>query len=594
MLRPDRGLLQVIAILAVCGAMMADPIPTAEAGTVTITAAVLDVQHRVGSSGPWIRSRVGVTLPAGSRVRTGPRARCEVTFPGGTRVRMGPRSDLVITDPATRRARVVAGEVFASVVAGTGGAQIQGATATAAVRGTELTLKVVDDGTLPDPESPEAEEWYSFDSELPYGHHSLARMPTGPGIAASQQAPSGGSILVQAWFGNVDISGPFGAFTLGPNMGGTFGPAAGPTGFSFHDSFPNSFGTGMSHPFYHGFSSGAGIGTKPGGIGGRDFRIDQSGARQQITYFMDEMERGAVDVVVQSESAVEGTAGLTSSAALTGAAWGLAAMRQESTQELLGRRFFGPQYQVDLLGVVHDDGALAGGWLRSTAIYEDFYGELGVQALTDFDGDDDLRISDLFVLYRGGDTDLTVGRQRWLKGPVNNTALGSLFGVTHFDGITVHGTGGTINTFFAWLDDFDAWGRPRISRSGWLGRASMEIDGGLMGANLLLARDNIGWSIDGAFPISPREIDMYFELGRDHDDRALSTMGLYFPGLYRSSEVDLYVERANRDGYDPLWSAAAYWEASERWTGLAGLRHAQDDGTDFMLGVAKRIGSLEP
>lgn len=580
-----------IAITAVLLVIFAVP---AEGQVVRITATVLDVQHRVGPSGAWATSTVGVSLPAGSRVRTGKRARCEVTFPDGTKVRMGPRSDLVITDPATKRAKVVAGEVFAQVVAGTGGAQIQGATVTAAVRGTDLTFRVEDDGTMPDPDSPQVEEWVATDPELPFGHHTLAALPTGLLSGVPQQFPWGGNIWVQAWFGPVDVTGPFGTIPLGPGMGGLFGPAGGPAGFNTFNAFPHSFGTGSFQPFYSGWSSGSGVGVTPGSIGGQGFQNDQSGSRQQTGSFFDGPPRGAVDVVVQSKAAPAGASGSAHAQGLAAAAFGLAATGQIHEQELLGRHFFGPQYQVDLIALAHDGGSLGGGWLRASAVYENFYGEIGLQALTDFDGDDDLRISDLFLVNRHGDTDIIAGRQRWLHGPVNNSGLGSLFGVTHFDGISIDDTGEKLNTTLAWVDEFEAWGNPKVRRSGWLGRVSGEVRGGLLGANLLYSNDNLGWSVDASIPIFPRNIDLYVEVGRDHERRELSTVGLYSPALYRSSNIDLFVEYAHRDDYGAVWSAAAYWEATEGWTGLAGVRVPQGDNPELMLGVANRFGSLSP
>ncbi|MGM0493959.1 MAG: FecR domain-containing protein [Armatimonadota bacterium] len=575
----------VAALTLACGT------PAAEAQSAHITATVLDVQHRVGSSGAWAASTVGVGLPAGSRVRTGKRGRCEVTFPGGTKVRMGPRSDLVITDPAGRRAKVVAGEVFAHVVAGTGGAQIQGATVTAAVRGTDMTMQVRDDGTLPDPDSPEAEEWYLADAGDPGEDVALAGLPTSLLSGVPGQVTPGGNVTVQVWFGRVLVTGPFGSYTLDSGMAGNFGPGAGPTGFNTFNAFPRSFPTGSFQPFFGGWSTGSNVQVTPGSPINSVLRSNQPSSRQQTGSFVDGLPQGSLDIVVQSRATGSGAATAASSPNLAAAALGIAASGQIREQELLGRHFFGPRYQVDLVGLAYDGGALGSGWLRASGIYEDFYGEIGLQALSNFDGDDDLRISELFVVNRRGDTDITLGRQRYLHGPVNNSGLGSLFGVTHFDGIAVDDAGGRLNTTLAWIDEFEAWGTPKVTRSGWLGRASDELSGGVLGASLLLSDDDLGWSVDASMPVFPGAIDMYFELGRDSSDRELSTVGLYSPVLYRSSNVDLFIEYAHRDGYDPMWSGVAYWEAAETWTGLGAVRFSPDS-EDVMVGFAKRFGSL--
>ena len=113
----------------------------ASAANAKISAIVLEVSHRVGADGAFVKSTLGAQLPAGSRVRTGPRGKAEVKFADGSSVRMGPRSDMVVTDPTTKKVKVMAGQVFANIISGTGGAQIQGATATAAVRGTQVLVR---------------------------------------------------------------------------------------------------------------------------------------------------------------------------------------------------------------------------------------------------------------------------------------------------------------------------------------------------------------------------------------------------------------------------------------------------------------------
>jgi hypothetical protein len=123
----------------------------ASAANAKISAIVLEVSHRVGADGAFVKSTLGAQLPAGSRVRTGPRGKAEVKFADGSSVRMGPRSDMVVTDPTTKKVKVMAGQVFANIISGTGGAQIQGATATAAVRGTQVLVEVT--------EPVQSEEW---------------------------------------------------------------------------------------------------------------------------------------------------------------------------------------------------------------------------------------------------------------------------------------------------------------------------------------------------------------------------------------------------------------------------------------------------
>jgi hypothetical protein len=274
-------------------------------------------------------------------------------------------------------------------------------------------------------------------------------------------------------------------------------------------------------------------------------------------------------------------------------ALGMAAAGQVDAEGVLGEKFFGPRYEIDLLALANDGGSIAGGWLRSSAIYENYYGEIGIEALTDFDDREEMRISDLFVLNRQKHADITLGRQRYLKGPVNNSGLGSLFSELYFDGLTVDARTSEANVTVAWIDQYRRWGSPPVERSGALGRFETGCDGGLFALNLLNDQEGWGWSVDGAVPLVPGEIDSYLEVGQDTLDRTIVTGGIYFPGIYRSSDVDLFLEFADRENYQSMLSAFAYWEVDEGWTGIGNVRFLQEnDDVELTVGVARRIGSL--
>ena len=52
---------------------------------------------------------------------------------------------------------------------------------------------------------------------------------------------------------------------------------------------------------------------------------------------------------------------------------------------------------------------MAGGWLRSSAIYDSFYGEIGLETLGTLDGDGwGTRVSELFLADRIGATSASV------------------------------------------------------------------------------------------------------------------------------------------------------------------------------------------
>ena len=130
--------------LAIAAALMLAAQGPVQAQTARISAVVADVQHRVGPEGPSVKSRVGVQLPASSRVRTGPQSRCQITFPNGSIIRMGERTDLVIQKGTS--VHLSGGQLYARIISGSA-ATVTGEQATAAVKGTTLQLEVAEDGT---------------------------------------------------------------------------------------------------------------------------------------------------------------------------------------------------------------------------------------------------------------------------------------------------------------------------------------------------------------------------------------------------------------------------------------------------------------
>lgn len=128
---------------------------------------------------------------------------------------------------------------------------------------------------------------------------------------------------------------------------------------------------------------------------------------------------------------------------------------------------------------------------------------------------------------------------------------------------------------------------------GWLGRVSVPVAGGALGLNALEQRhQSWGLSADLALPVTPMQLDAYAEVGVDPRGRHLETYGLYFPRLYQSAGVDLWVELARRQHFPAVWSALAYVEGKGDWTGLVGARKAQGEDTEFMVGAVGRFGRL--
>ncbi len=528
----------------------------AEAAVAKISGVVLQVTHRAGAAGQWRKSTVGAQLPAGSRVRTGKRSACEIKFPDGSRVRMGPRSDLVINDPSSRRVQVVAGQVFANIVRGTGGAQIQGATATCAVKGTSVLF-------------------------------------TGPTMAGDY--PARDYEMAAAWQGEADFSTAEGSETLGDGQQSTARAGRRPSSAGWAP--PWAYANGTLYPWWWQLQPEVGVAATPGSPVGAGFKEAQVTTRSVGSTFLGgPPTTGDVDVVVQSLGAAPalGAVSLSQVGGWSAAAVSaLSALAQSDSRELLGKHFFVSPGELDLAGILYNGGGVASAWGRGSAAWGNLYGEIGLQVLTSFEGSADGRVSDAFLVHRSGGTDVVVGRQRYIEGPVNNSALGSLFESLHFDGAAVKHTWPRARATVAWINDYDS-GLPDPGRTGgWLGRLSTPVLGGTVGVNALNWRhEGWGWSADLSLPIYPSYLDAYGEWGQDPMGRTLSTYGVYFPRLYQSAGVDLFVECARREGYLRQVSALAYIEGKGDWSAVVGARKFEHNNWEYAVGGVVRLGTL--
>ena len=518
-----------------------------------ITAVTLSVYHQT-PDGKVQWSRAGNLLPPGSRVCTLKRSACEIKFPDGSAIKMGPRSDLLIND-VTRKNVQFTGEVFLYIVSGTG-AQIQGARSSATIKGT----------------------WVLFRSPGGGAQDSLA-----------------------VWNGLAELRNAFGSTSVGDGQV-SYATADGVPGGA-GAGFAYAFGTGSLMPFFQQVMAGTDVLTTPGSLAGTIFKNENTTQRDE-TVALEAPTVGRLIVTVQSQitPASVGAPGLALASASSGGGFGfpglgLAALGQAldagREREILGKRFVSMRSKLDLVLASTTGQRLGSGRLRSSAIYGHYYAEGGLEASNSFGGQWDTRVSDLFVTDRLGDTDVTAGRQRYLEGPVNNGALGTLFGATHFDGVSMKHKAPHYTFVGSWLRNFDTFSSATARTHGWLGRLSTPVAGGQVAFNALQQNgDGWGFSGDLSLPVIPRRLDLYAELGCDPQGRHLETFGAYFPQLYQSANVDLFVESAKRGGMPRVLSATAYLEAGHGWTGLAGARKQQGGDYEFTIGVIKSFGSL--
>ena len=548
----------LVLVAAVLGSGIA-----AAQGNVQIVGVLLSVKHRVGPNGNFVASKVGATLPAGSRVQTGARSKCALKFPNGGVIRMGERSDLVIQSPAGTSVKLSAGQLWAKVIAGTT-ARVEGSYGVAVVKGTEWTFDGVAitcfDGTV-------SYETAAGATDVPAGYEGRANAD---GTVTRSPAPGreyAGGDLIQ-WFG--------------------------------------------------GMVEGSSVGATPGSSAG--------GQRKQSTIAVDSAidaavtpEAGALHVIVEGVSATadaRSRAGLVGDPLRADAAWGLfpgldpntlaplalshptgaggallsAAVGQ--TPELPDRQyFFGPYTTADAFGYVTDGGGTLGLRVRPHAIWGPVYLEVGATTRLSKWYGDGTDITEAFAAYRQDRGEATLGRQRFLEGPVNNSRLGSLLTFDTGDALRVQTQLGKLGVDAAYVRTMAPTIGPKAR--GWYGRLEYPVLNGSAGLNIVTnhaAGDDAGFSLDVAMPAIDGELDLYGEYGVDPFDRELYTVGAYFPGLYQREDIDLFVEYAGREELPSLATLRLYKHVGEDLTGVLSLDKASGDSLHVGVGAIWRFG----
>ena len=544
------GLTGAIAIL-MSGA--AASVEAAE--TVKITAIVLSVQHRSGPSGDWATSKVGSQLPAGSRVRTGKRSKCEIKFPDGSIIRMGPRSDMVIQAVKGRDLQLEYGSLWAKFVTGSG-ARIKGGSAVAAIKGTTLSFR-----SNPNPDGTSTDDCTVYETKE--------------------------GVQFETERGTIPLWGGFGsAFSaVRPKV-----PVATPQP-------PAQFAGGRYSPDWTGYESGANMRTTPGADAGLVNKQEQYASKRAVTltlpgtYGEEEGPReGDLEVVVSQvprRSSRSGSGALFAMAQapeVASAIFETTIAQTTMPQDVFGKRFFGPYLHTDVFGIWGETESLAGLRIRPTAVVGDWYLELGGTSWGDLDGNWHTFMTEAFAATRSKGRELTIGRQHYLEGPVNNSDLGTIIGFDPIDAVRWR-----VPVCENWTMDVgyvqDYLPFSNQDLSGYFARAQTNVSGGMVGVNWV--RENtIGsaYSFDVSFPLVKDVIDVYGEFGTDTAGRHVETVGFYLAHLYQHHDIDLFMERAQRSGEPTLTSVVAYKQLSDEFLGLVLVQKSSGDSARFSIG----------
>lgn len=549
--------LAVALLLGAAGAVAAQ-------GQVKIVGIVLSVKHRAGPTGNFVVSKVGDLVAGGGRVQTGARSKCALKFPNGGIIRMGERSDLVIQSPGSTSMKLSSGQLWAKVVAGTT-AQVEGSYGVAVVKGTEWTFDGVAitcyDGAV-------SYQTAAGATDVPAGYEGTA---DAQGNVERKPAPGRaypGGDLIQ-WFGGMLDGGSFLA-----TPGGSPGGVRKETDVAIDRQID------------------AAVTPKAGNLNVivQGLNVDTAAARERVAAMADPSQPDAAwgffpgldpnTLAPLSISRPTAAVGALSSAPF-GQAPGLPDKRT----------FFGPYTPVDAFGYISDTGGTAGLRVRPHAVWGPVYMEVGATTRVSKWYGDGTDLTEAFATYRDDWGEATLGRQRFLEGPVNNSRLGSLLSYDTGDALRVKTHFGRLGVDAAYVHKMAPILGP--TARGWYGRLEYPVLDGTAGVNLATndnAEGDLGYSLDLGLPVFKGELDLYGEFGVDSFDRTLYTVGAYFPSLYQSQDTDLFIEYAKREQLPSLGTLRLYKHFDEDVTAVLSLDQASGDSLHVGAGVIWGFG----
>ena len=160
---------------------------------------------------------------------------------------------------------------------------------------------------------------------------------------------------------------------------------------------------------------------------------------------------------------------------------------------------------------------------------------------------------------------LFAGRKRFYHGPVFlNQGLTQLIG-DRYSGAGARVTRREFEFEAAYIYDTNPEGEG--AQEGGLGSFFLKGGGGVVGLHILEAtgvNDGHGRTVSFSYPLAPHQVDFYGEVGRGVDRANLQTYGLYFPGLFQRSDIDLFIEYGRHEDLTNVVSVMASKDIVER------------------------------
>ena len=574
----------------------------ANASHAQTAATVREVQRVVkaarSGSADLFDARIGTTLSAGDRVRTGGRSGAGLRFTDQSVIRLGELTEVVVTSPNQRNAQVVRGKVFADFKApGT----ITGGYAVAAVRGTHVTY---------------AEDTNAKVAKVRCYKGKVYVGAAGNPIAGGSSDNVTLSTLIDAKLanGSVDWKGATVRFTAGPYAGQqrditafdsatgslTFGPdlplrpVGGPHEFvlvrdknrrvvELKDGYgttvpeggdpqepyrvPNEeFADLERNPFFNQLADGRRIRVYNGTTEHHDTQEQNATEEEAVTQVTVEakQKRKRIDCSIFGDhggcyhgSARSRLAGAFQRDVRLAAAQGAEAGASPLTPEQRslpamvrgaeGGNEFG-RWRFEPFAFASNQSEALGSRIRYQAVHGDVYAELGYRYML-LDGNSQHDISEGFVHVKTHSGDVIAGRQHLFLQVANNTRVGTLLGLDSTDAVILKPkVGKGLELYGGYV--FDTRALNRGGQAGGLIRSKLGLFKGNAGFSAFAPQDggkNIGWSVDASQPLIENLLDVYGEFGTSTNDRRLYTAGFYLPGIYQRFKVDVFLEYAARE-----------------------------------------------
>ncbi len=556
----------------------------------TLTSKVLKVTDAKVGTSDYVEATVGKRYAIGDKIRTGLRAKAEITLDDQSVVRLGQASDITINPnreidlPKGRikfdfknPARIRAGSTVADVRGSFGGFMNEGGVVRGTLIGGQMVVTRPGGGTFT------LVPGQSVTINTVNGQTRIETIP---------------SEFTDSSSGEIDPNDPLGDQAFGD--GEVNNTAGGPSGEDMRNDSTRQLqddgavqNNGLLDEAVNaatGVSSAARItGQFDGpGTGGVNVGLSQRALRNFVA------------------NATGGSIGGTTSSGggtvlLPGSAGG-------SPQ----RGYFAPRSDGNVFMYWGQNGAgSAAVRLRTYGAYGQLYYELAaVPTLTFHRAVSRNNVTDGYVIYRDKHLgDFTIGRQRFLKGPVQNTIFGTLLrqgGRDIQDAITwsiKHPKDASVQTDISYIIDAFPSGvatSQKGTQSGVSIRQGFQSKYGSLGLNAVSGNflRGVGTTFDWSTSAVRNHVDFYGEFGSDGFGREIRTFGLYFPGLHEKTGFDVFVEQAKLDGFgnsnkgNPLhteWLVRIYRQLGKNVSGLITLDERTDNGLTAGFGLVYKL-----